>query len=193
MVLRIMHPLIKLALDLGPLIAFFGSYYAWGIYPATGVFMAASLSAAAASYALVRKISPLLIFSVVVVTIFGGLTLWLENETFIKLKPTIYYTTVSAILLGGLAFGRLIIKDVMDLAMPLTDEGWRKLTIRIAIFYVCMAVLNEIAWRNTTTETWVWLKVWGFIPLTIVFFLAQTPLFMRYEVKAPEDDASKAS
>ena len=186
-----MHPLLKLALDLGPLVAFFGSYYALGIFPATGVFMATTLLAAGISYALTRKVSPLMIFSAVVVMIFGGLTLWLKDDTFIKLKPTIYYITVSGILFGGLAFGRLVIKDVMDIAMHLTDEGWRKFTVRIAIFFLCMAVLNEIVWRNFSTDTWLMLKVWGFIPLTFVFFAAQMPLLMRYEIKNPSDETAK--
>lgn len=190
---RIMHPLVKFALDLGPLVTFFASYYALGIFPATGVFMAATLLAAGISYALIRKVSPLMIFSAVVVMLFGGLTLWLKDDTFIKLKPTIYYVTVSGILLGGLAFGRLVIKDVMDLAMHLTDEGWRKFTVRIAVFFLCMAVLNEIVWRNFSTDTWLWLKVWGFIPLSFVFFAAQMPLLMRYEIKVPKDETPKAA
>lgn len=183
-----MSPFVKLSLDLGPLLTFFVSFYAFGIFPATGVFMVATLTAAAVSYALTRKVSPLMIFSAVVVLIFGGLTLWLKDTTFIKIKPTIYYAMVSAILVGGLIFGRLLIKDVMDLAVHLTDEGWRKLTVRIAGFFLCMAILNEFAWRNFSTETWLLLKVWGFIPLTFVFFLAQTPFLMRHEIKAPSED-----
>ena len=193
MLARTMHPFVKLGLDLGPLMVFFGSFYAFGIMPATGVFMVATLLAAATSYALTRKVSPLMIFSAVVVMLFGGLTLWLKDDTFIKLKPTIYYLAVSGILMGGLAFGRLVIKDVMDIAMHLTDEGWQKLTVRIAIFYLCMAVLNEIAWRNLPTETWVWLKVWGFIPLSLVFFAAQAPLLMRYEIKEQKDETPKVA
>lgn len=188
-----MNPIAKLALDLGPLVVFFGTYYGVGIYWATGVFMVATLIAASISYAMTKKVPPLMIFSAVVVMIFGGLTLWLKDPTFIKLKPTIYYTVVSGILLGGLAFGRLVIKDVMDLALHLTDEGWRKLTLRIACFFLVMAVLNEIVWRNFSEGTWVAFKVWGFIPLTFIFFAAQTPLLMRYEVKAPGEDGQKAA
>src|SRR5262245_55278615 len=155
-----MNPIAKLALDLGPLFVFFGTYYTVDIYWATGVFMAATLLAASISYSLTRRIPPLMIFSAVFVMILGGLTLWLQDSTFIKIKPTIYYVTVSAILFGGLAFGRLIIKDVMDLAMHLSDEGWRKLTIRVGIFFLTMAVLNEIVWRNFSEPTWVAFKVW---------------------------------
>jgi intracellular septation protein len=186
-----MNPVVKLSLDLGPLIAFFASFYAFGIFPATGVFMVATIAAAGISYALAKRVSPLMIFSAVVVLIFGGLTLWLKDDTFIKIKPTIYYVMVASILLGGLAFNRLVIKDIMDLAVHLTDEGWRKFTLRIAGFFLCMAVLNEIAWRNFSTETWLMLKVWGFIPLTFIFFAAQTPFLMRHEIKQP-DEGQKA-
>jgi intracellular septation protein len=187
-----MHPLIKFALDLGPLVVFFASYYAFGIFPATGVFMAATIAAAATSYALVRTVSPLMIFSAVVVMVFGGLTLWLKDETFIKMKPTIYYVTVSGILFGGLAFGRLVIKDVMDVAMRLTDEGWRLFTVRIGLFFLFMAVLNEAVWRNFSTDTWLWLKVWGFLPLSFLFFASQMPLLLRHEIKDASEDKSKA-
>lgn len=186
-----MRPVTKFALDLGPLVTFFVSFYAFGIYTATGVFMVATVVAAAVSYGLVRRVSPLMIFSAVVVLIFGGLTLWLKDETFIKLKPTIYYLAVSGILAGGLMFNRLVIKDVMELAMPLTDQGWRKFTVRVAIFFLCMAGLNIFVAENYSFETWLWMKVWGFIPLTALFFMAQVPLLMRYEIKDPDDDKAK--
>ncbi|MBI1210230.1 MAG: septation protein A [Alphaproteobacteria bacterium] len=188
-----MNPFAKLILDLGPLVVFFGTYYAVNIYWATGVFMAATLIAASLSYAFTRRIPPLMIFSTVVVMIFGGLTLWLQDPTFIKVKPTIYYATVSAILAGGLIFGRLVIKDVMDLAVHLSDEGWRKLTIRISAFFFVLAILNEVVWRNFSEQTWVALKVWGFLPLTFIFFMAQTPLLMRYEIKSPNEDSQKTT
>lgn len=183
----IMNPFLKIGLEFGPLISFFVTYNRADIYWATGVFMVATVVAAAISYALVRKVSRLMMFSAVVVMVFGGLTLWLQDSTFIKMKPTIYYVSVAGILLGGLVFGRLVVKDVMDVAMHLSDEGWRKFTIRIAVFFLCMAVLNEAAWRNLTEQQWVWLKVWGFLPLSFVFFAAQMPLLMRYEVKPPDE------
>ena len=182
-----MNPFLKIGLEFGPLVSFFVTYNRSDIYWATGVFMVATVVAAAISYALVRKVSRLMMFSAVVVMVFGGLTLWLQDSTFIKMKPTIYYVSVAGILLGGLAFGRLVVKDVMDVAMHLSDEGWRKFTIRIAVFFLCMAVLNEVAWRNLTEQQWVWLKVWGFIPLSLAFFAAQMPLLLRYEVKPPEE------
>jgi intracellular septation protein len=185
--LTVMNHLVKLILDLGPLVVFFLTYYLLGIMTATGVFMGATLLAAAASYYMFRKVSPLMIFSGVFVLIFGTLTLVLKDTTFIKMKPTAYYLLVAGMLSGGLLFKRLLLKDVMDLAMQITDEGWRKLTIRIAIFFLVMAGLNEFIWRSYSESTWVWLKVWGFIPLTFVFFMAQTPLIMRHEIKNGED------
>jgi intracellular septation protein len=182
-----MNPLVKIILDLGPLVVFFSSYYALGIIPATAIFMGATVLAGIVTYMLTKKVSPLIVFSAAVVLIFGGLTIWLKDETFIKLKPTIYYVAVSLILTGGLLFKRLVIKEVMDLAVHLTDEGWTKFTIRMAMFYAFLAVLNVYVAETYTFDTWLWLKVWGFLPLNLLFFMAQVPLFMKYEIKDPED------
>ncbi|MEQ1753479.1 MAG: inner membrane-spanning protein YciB [Micropepsaceae bacterium] len=182
-----MNPFVKFVLDLGPLIAFFGSYYALGILPATAIFMGATVLAGLITYLLTKKVSALIVFSAVVVLIFGGLTIWLKDDLFIKLKPTIYYAAVSMILSGGLALNRLVVKDVLDLAVHLKDEGWEKLTVRISIFYGILAVVNIYVAETYAFDTWLWFKVWGFIPLNFLFFMAQMPLFMRYEVKEPED------
>lgn len=185
-----MNSLLKFALDLGPLVVFFVSYYQLGIMPATAIFMAATVLAGVVTYALSKKVSPLIVFSAVVVLIFGGLTIWLDNDLFIKLKPTIYYATVSLILAVGLMFNRLVIKDVMDMAMPLSDEGWSKFTVRMALFFVFLAGLNIYIAENYSFDTWLWLKVWGFIPLNILFFMSQVPLFMKHEIK---EEAEKPS
>lgn len=184
-----MNPLVKLLLDLGPLVTFFGSYYALGIIPATAIFMGTTVLAGVVTYILTKKVSPLIVFSAAVVLIFGGLTIWLKDETFIKLKPTIYYVAVSLILTGGLLFNRLIIKDVMDIAVHITDEGWKKFTVRMAAFYAFLAVLNVYVAQAYSFDTWLWLKVWGFLPLNLLFFMAQVPLFMRYEIKDPGDQS----
>ena len=178
-----MNPLLKFVLDLGPLVVFFVGYYQLGIMSATAIFMGATVLAGVITYVLTKKLSPLIVFSAVVVLVFGGLTIWLENDLFIKLKPTIYYATVSLILAVGLMFNRLIIKDVMDIAMPLTDVGWEKFTVRMAVFFGCLAVLNIYIAENYSFDTWLWMKVWGFIPLNLLFFLSQVPLFMKYELK----------
>jgi intracellular septation protein len=121
------------------------------------------------------------------VLVLGGLTLWLQDSTFIKMKPTVYYLTVSSILLVGLWFKRLVLKDVLDVAVHLKDEGWRKLTTRVAGLFIFLAIANELVWRNLPEEVWVWTKVAGFIPLTAVFLGVQFYLLVRdYEIPSEE-------
>ena len=188
-----MKPLQKLALDLAPLFVFLVSYYALDVYWATGIFIGATVIAAAMSYALSGKISPLMMFSGVFVIVLGGLTIWLKNDVFIKLKPTIYYVCVSVILLGGLGAKRLVIKDVMEFAMKLADEGWRALTIRLAVFFLILGALNVWVAFTFSFETWLWFKILGFTGLTFAFFMAQGPLFERYEIKPASDETPKAA
>ena len=187
-----LHPLVKLALELGPLGVFFlGNAYSdrFGvaedgrIFAATGAFIVATALALAIHYALVRRLPIMPLVSGVVVLIFGGLTLALKDETFIKLKPTIVNTLFGAALLGGLYFRKPLLQTVLDSMFALTEEGWRKLTFRWAMFFFVLAVLNEIVWRTQTTDLWVKYKVFGVMPLTLVFALAQTPLLSRYELK----------
>jgi len=178
-----MNPqLRKLALDLGPLLIFFAAFKYLGIFVATGAFMVAVLVALAIGYALEKKLSPMPIFTAVLVVIFGGLTLYLQNDLFIKMKPSVLYAFFGALLLGGLRFNRLFIKYVFGQAFELDEAGWRKLTIRWGIFFLGLALLNEVVWRLTSTETWVAFKVWGIIPLLFLFALAQTPLVMKHQL-----------
>ncbi len=181
-----LNPLLKLALELGPLGIFFLANQRAGIFTATGIFIAATLVSLAIHYALVRKLPIVPLVSGVVVVVFGGLTLFLQDELFIKLKPTIVNTLFGLTLLGGLYFRKPLLAIVMDSMFNLTDEGWRKLTFRWAIFFFVLAALNEIVWRTQTTDFWVSFKVFGIMPITIAFALAQTPLLMRYEVKDSE-------
>ncbi|HUO94475.1 MAG TPA: septation protein A [Rhizomicrobium sp.] len=174
-------PLVKLALDLGPLIVFFASFQFFGIYGATAAFMVAILVALAIGYARERRLSPMPLFTAVLVVVFGGLTLYLKNDTFIKMKPTVLYAFVGMLLLGGLLFNRLFIKYVFAQAFDLSEEGWRKLTWRWGIFAFALAVLNEIVWRNFSTAIWVDFKVWAIMPLIFLFALAQTPLVLRHD------------
>lgn len=187
-----LNPIAKLALELGPLVLFFfANAYSdrFGVAPdrrifvATGMFVVATLIALAVHYVLVRRLPIMPLVSAVVVVVFGGLTIALNDETFIKLKPTIVNSLFGTCLLVGLAFGKPLLKIVMDAMFDLTEEGWRKLTFRWAIFFFVLAALNEIVWRTQTTDTWVNFKVFAIMPLTIVFALAQTPLLMRHEVK----------
>jgi intracellular septation protein len=175
-----LNPLFKLALDLGPLLLFFFANTRWGIYAATGAFMIATVVSIAITYAMVRRIPVMPLVSAIVVMVFGGLTLYLQNEMFIKLKPTIIYALFAALLLGGLLAGRSLLALVLDSMFQLTDEGWKKLTLRWGLFFLVMAVLNEIVWRSVSTDAWVAFKTFGFLPLTILFALAQTPLLMRH-------------
>lgn len=182
-----MNSQTKLALDLGPLIAFFLCYYLFGLLPATGILIAATIVAGGISYAMVGSVSPLMIFSGLFVVVLGGLTLALDDPQFIKMKPTIYYLTVSSILFVTLFFGRLVLKDVLDVAVHLRDEGWRKLTVRIGLFCIVLAIANELVWRNLPEQVWVWLKVAGFMPVTAIFLGVQFYLLIQqYEIPAKE-------
>ena len=173
-------PFTKLLLDLGPLILFFAINAIYGIYAATGVFMVTVLAALIASRVLYGTIEVMPLVTAVFVLIFGGLTIYLQNETFIKMKPTVVYLLFAAILLAGLALKRTFLKMLMGEVFQLTDEGWLKLTYRWAGFFVVMALLNEVVWRSVSTDTWVSFKVFGLFPLTLLFAALQVGLLQKY-------------
>jgi intracellular septation protein len=174
------HPLVKLALDFAPLALFFVANGRFGIFAATAMFMAATLVVLAVSYVLMRKLPIMALVSAVVVFVFGGLTLALHDDLFIKMKPTIANSLFGAVLMIGLALDKPLLPLVLDQVLTLTPAGWRKLTWRWAIFFFVLAALNEIVWRNFSTDTWVNFKVFGTMPLTLIFALAQTPLILRH-------------
>ncbi|NWG26081.1 MAG: septation protein A [Pseudorhodoplanes sp.] len=182
-------PLAKLALDIGPLVLFFVVNGRWGIYAATGIFMVAIVVALIVSYAMIRRFPVMTVVSAVIVMVFGGLTIWLQDDTFIKMKPTIIYALFAGVLGIGLLMKKPLLAIVFDAMFHLTDEGWRKLTTRWALFFVFMAALNEIVWRTQSTDFWVGFKLFGAIPLTFVFALLQYPLMAKYDTsgenKAP--------
>ena len=174
-----MRPQSRLFIDLGPLGVFFAAYSLWDLMAATAAFMAATALALGASYALERRLARMPLITAVVVMVFGGLTLALADATFIKMKPTIVYLLFAAILTVGHVRGRAYLRLLCESAFRLRDEGWRVLTVRWIAFFLAMAVLNEAVWRTQPTDLWVNLKVFGFLPLTLAFAVAQAPLIRR--------------
>src|SRR5450432_3507877 len=175
-----LNPALKIVLDLGPLLVFFAANSRFGIFAATGAFMAAILIALALAYALTRHLPIMPLVTAVVVVVFGSLTLVLHDELFIKVKPTIIYVLFGGVLLGGLGFGKSLLGVVFDSVFHLTEEGWRKLTWRWALFFLVLAVLNEMVWRTQTTDFWVSFKLFGVVPLTFLFGGLQYPLLVKY-------------
>ncbi len=178
----------RLLLDLGPLIAFFAVFQFFGIYAATAVFMVLVLASLAAGYALEKRLSPIAIFTALIVLVFGGLTLYLKNDLFVKIKPTIIYATFCAVLLGGLAFNRLFIKYALAFEFEMPESTWRALTWRWGLFFAGLAALNEIVWRNFSTGNWVIFKVWIILPLIFIFGALQAPTLLKH---MPDDKTQK--
>ncbi len=182
------HPLFKLATELGPLIVFFVANGKAGLFVATAAFMVAVIAAMAVSYVVTRHVPLMVIISAVIVIVFGGLTLILHDETFIKVKPTIIYGLFGAILTGGLLFGRSLIAVMFDQMFNLDAVGWRLLTQRWALFFFAMALVNEAIWRTQTTDFWVAFKAFGVIPITMLFAMLQMPLIKRHHLEPATAD-----
>jgi len=181
-----MPPLLKLALEMGPLAVFFGVNTYFGILPGTAAFMAATVVALGLSYAIARTVPIMPLVTAVFVLIFGGLTLYLADDTFIKLKPTIVNLMFAAILFVGLLTGRLFIKLILEGAFQLTERGWQIITSTWIGFFLLLTVINEIVWRNFSTDTWVNFKVFGIMPLTLLFSIAMLPIITRHSIQPPE-------
>jgi intracellular septation protein len=180
---KALNPMLKFALELGPLALFFIVYSRVGIFAATGILMASVLVTLGVSYAMLRRIPIMPLVTAVIVVIFGSLTLIFHDETLIKIKPTALYILFGAALFVGLWLKKPLLKILFDGAIQVTEEGWRKLTWRWAFFFLALAILNEIVWRTQTTDMWVKFKTFGFLPLTLLFALSQAPLIMKYEAK----------
>lgn len=172
---------LKLAIELGPLLVFFITYVAYGIYPATAAIMVATIFSVAASIILFRKISPVPVVTAVILCVFGGMAFWWKDPRFLYVKPTIVNLLFAAVLGAGLMARRPVIKYLLGSQVQLTDDGWRKLSVRWMIFFVFLAVLNEFVWRYFSEATWVSFKAFGILPLTIVFAAAQIGLLKRYQ------------
>ncbi len=185
---KALNPIIKLLLELGPLAVFFLAYAKMGIFAATGILMAGVLVTLGVSYVMLQRIPIMPLVTAIIVMIFGSLTLFFHDETLIKIKPTALYTLFGITLFVGLALRKPLLSILFDGALHVTDEGWRKLTVRWALFFFALAVLNECIWRTQSTDFWVKCKTFGFLPLTLLFALAQAPLILRYEIKEETSD-----
>lgn len=183
---------LKPATEYGPLAAFFVAYVIYGLMPATAVLIAVTLVALAVSLTFARRMPWMPVVTASLVGLFGGLTLWFEDDTFIKMKPTVVQAIFSVVLLGGLAVGRPLLKVVIGAAWPMDDLGWRRLTLRYGLFFAAMAALNEAVWRTQSTDFWVGFKVFGLLGLTLAFALAQAPLMSRHR-RDPEAAPEKVS
>jgi intracellular septation protein len=176
---------LRLALEAGPLLVFFLANNVYGVMVGTAVLVAATVFALALSWRLERRLAVMPVVGCFFVLVFGGLTLIFDDATFIKLKPTIVNLLFAAVLLGGLAIGRTPIALVLGQAFQLDDAGWRKLSLRWGLFFIVLAALNEFVWRSFPTETWVNFKVFGILPLSIVFGMAQIPLIQKHRRDTP--------
>ncbi len=185
---------VKPAADFGPLLVFFGAFYGSGkdLMIATGALMAATIVSIALTYAFERKLAWVPIVTALIVLFFGGLTLWLQDDRFIKMKPTIVQAMFCVVLLGGLVMRKPLLRYVLGHVMPMTEVGWRKLTLRYAGFFAAMAVLNEVVWRTQSDDVWVNFKIFGLLGLTMVFSLTQIPMMNRYRLDQDEDSGLEA-
>lgn len=203
---REVSPLLKLVLEMGPLIVFFFAnsravqlqasfpfLQSLGdpIFVATALFMVALGISLVVSYALTRTLPLLPVVTFVFVVLMGGLTIWLQNDTFIKLKPTITNCLFGAAILTGLMFGRNFLRLVLDSAFNMDEDGWNKLALRWGLFFFVLAAINEIVWRGFSTEFWVAFKVWGVMPLTILFTATQIPLIQRHSLDEDDEEGGE--
>lgn len=195
------NPMLKMALEIGPLLVFFFgnlrgpwlveqfpalSALGGPLFVATALFMAATILSLLVSKIVLGHLPIMPFVSGIVVLVFGSLSIYLQDETFIKMKPTIINSLFGFALLGGLLFGKSLLGYVFNAAFQLDAEGWRKLSIRWGIFFLFLAVLNEVIWRNFSDDFWVAFKVWGTMPITVLFTLAQMPLIMKHTIAPPE-------
>jgi len=190
---RDVSPLLKLVLEVGPLAVFFIANGRFGIFYATALFMAATVISLVTSRIFLKRIPVLALVTGVFVMIFGCLTIYLHDDTFIKIKPTVVNTLFALILAAGLYFRRPVLKLALGEILQMQEEGWRLLTLRWIGFFLFLAVLNEFIWRNFSTDTWVSFKSFGMLPLTFFFMMFQITLIMRHQISEVSSDSSEVS
>ncbi|MCB2117463.1 MAG: septation protein IspZ [Rhodobacteraceae bacterium] len=197
---RKINPWVKIALELGPVLAFFvafgrfkdqtvtlgGTQYG-GFIIATAIFVPLIVATTLILWRLTGKLQPMQIATLVLVLVFGGLSVWFNDERFFKMKPTMIYLLFAGILGFGLLKGKSYLAMVMEDAMPLEREGWMVLTRRLALFFAALAVLNEVIWRTMSDQAWVNFKTFGLTAAVFIFFMTQTGVFKRYEIAEKDD------
>lgn len=194
-------PWVKPALEFGPLIVFFAVFMLYrndtvvlagrdygGFILATLAFVPALFAATLVQWRITRKLSPMQVATLVLVVVFGGLSIWLNDPRFFKLKPTIIYVLFAAILGASLMLRRNWLGAVLGEALPMDAEGWRKLTLRMALFFLALALANEVIWRTMTDSSWVWFKTFGLPLLLFVFLMANAKLYRDHALPTADDD-----
>ena len=184
------RPWLKPVVDYLPLAIFLLTYWQMGLYDATAALMVAVTIGISLSYSLERTVPIMPLVTGGLVIVFGGLTLALDDERFIKMKPTIVQALFAIIMFGGLILNKPVLKPLFGKAWQLRDEGWRKLTLRFGIFFIVAGALNEVVWRTQTTDVWVNFKVFGLMSLTFIFMMSQVPMIQRYHISEGDGDAS---
>ena len=185
------RPWLKPLVDFGPLAVFLLLYWQYNLFATTGGLMVAVILGLALSYGLERTVPIMPLVTAGLVLVFGGLTLWLDDERFIKMKPTIVQGLFALVMFGGLLFNRPVLKPLFGQSWQLKDDGWRKLTLRFGVFFVVSGILNEFVWRTQSTDVWVNFKVFGLMGLTFIFIMTQVPMIKRYQVVPDENDSSE--
>ena len=184
-----LSPLVKLGLDLGPLVIFFVLLMRYDIFAATISYVVLAPIVVGTYWFYERKVPPMVLVSSVIILLFGGLTIYLHDDTFIKMKPTIVYAIFSTVLIGGLVIDKLFIKMLMESSMKMEDQGWRIMTYGVVGLFICLAIANEVVWRNFSDGFWAGFKI-AVIPITLVAFAAITLSCSKYMIA---DESSEQS